>query len=152
MSLFRLEILNLLVCIMQDCSGCKRDSIGTICNSTYRHYHPTLTTHPPLLYRSLGGYPSNPRNNTPPGPQQRGQRDGSKGGILDPDRAPNRRNSDEQYIVESSTMGGSRSGSMGRDRFNVTAPASTFATPVAALSFSGADYSQGVGAGPGALQ
>jgi hypothetical protein len=40
---------------------------------------------------------------------------------------------------------------MGRDRFNVTAPASTFATPVAALSFSGADYSQGIGAGSGAL-
>ena len=110
----------------------------------------------------LGGYLSPPsqsgirsKNNTPSGPSQRavlpGPRDGSKGGILDPDSAPHRRNSDDQNFIDSSTMGGSRSGSMSRDRFNVTAPASTFATPVAALSFSGAEYSQGVGAGSGAL-
>ena len=35
---------------------------------------------------------------------------------------------------------GGRSTTVTRERLSVTAPASTFATPVASLSFSGADY------------
>ena len=44
-------------------------------------------------------------------------------------------------IADSSMMhSGGRSTTVTRERLSVTAPASTFATPVASLSFSGADY------------